>query len=263
MATQPTEIESGDDAPPATEPIELSEVEQLAAEMGWKPEGDYTGSKERWKPAKDFLKTEREISRGLRETVKGLRDTVDRVASASAKQTERALKEQAREINERFAEAVENKDAAGAAAAAKEMRELEASAAPVDPKNLEADFASRNPWYGSNKKATAYAVMTSNELAAKGVPLDKQLEQVEREMRTEFPELFGEEARGTKAPPGVHAPTSRGVTGKKAKGFADLPPEAKRAAEDYAKLFKDRHGKEPEESKASYAKDYWSNAGES
>jgi hypothetical protein len=59
----------------------------------------------------------------------------------------------------------------------------------------------------------------------------------------------------------VAAP-SRSPQGKREKGYADLPPEARRAADDYADLFKQRHGKDPAESKKAYAKDYFANVSE-
>ena len=127
---------------------QLSETEQLAVEMGWKPEAQFTGPDGKWKPARDYIKAERDISRTMRDTVKHLRDQVDRMAAAGTKQTERALKQQADDLNRQFTEAVENKDTAGAAAAAKGMRELEESVRTDAPTgNPDEDFASQNRWY--------------------------------------------------------------------------------------------------------------------
>lgn len=250
-ASSVAELPEQQDAP------QLTEVEQLAAEMGWKPETEFTGPKERWKPARDFVLTEREVSRGLKQDVKRLRDTVDRIASASSKQTERALRQQADEINRKFATAVENKDPNAAAAAAKEMRELETSAQP-ESNDVEADFGRRNPWYGKDEDATAYAISVSQREFGKGASPEKQLEAAEEAVKKRFPELF-EDGSTPKPPPGVHAPNSRSVPGKRKKTYADLPPEAKKAAEDYAQLFKQRHGVDPEKSKTSYAEDYFAN----
>lgn len=133
-----TDKGGGDDAP------QLTETEQLAAEMGWRPQDQYEGDPARWKPAKDYILAERDISRTMKQDVKRLRDQVDRMASASTKQTERALREQAAQLERRFAEAVENKDTAGAAEAARGMRELEATAR-ADQGDAESRFASENP----------------------------------------------------------------------------------------------------------------------
>lgn len=263
MASAPIQQQDDDppppDAPEQQEAPPLTEVEQLAAEMGWKSEGEFTGPKEKWKPARDYVLTERDVSRGLKQDVKRLRDTVDRIASASSKQTERALKQQADEINRKFAEAVENKDPTAAAAAAKEMRELQAEAQPgADGANAEADFGRRHSWYGKDEDATAYAISVAQREFGKGASPEKQLEAAEEAVKKRFPELF-EEGSTPKPPPSVNAPNSRSVQTKRKKTYADLPPEAKKAAEDYAKLFKQRHDIDPEKSKATYAEDYFAN----
>lgn len=239
----------------APEAVELSDVEQLAVEMGWKPEAEYTGDKAKWKPARDFILAEREISRRMKDDVRHLRDQVNRMASASTKQTERALRQQAQEFNRKFNEAVENKDAAAAAEAARGLRELEETAR-AESNATEQDFASNNPWYGTNDEATAYAIAISQREAAKGKSHAEQLSIVEQSVRKRFPELFGEQVVPARQPAEVHTP-SRSVTRSKAKGFADLPVAVKDAAERYAKLFKDKHNIDPEKTKADYARDYW------
>jgi hypothetical protein len=238
--------------------VQLSEVEQLASEMGWKPQTAYTGPEGKWKPAKDYVLAERDISRGLKDTVKGLKDTVDRMAATHSRQTERALKTQADEINARFAKAVENRDQAGAAAATKEMRDLEREAAPSS-QSADADFARDNPWYGQDEDATAYAWAISQREAAKGASTEAQLKAAADGVRKRFPELFGEKP-APKPQPGVSAPTSRAVGVARTKTFADLPAEAKAAAQRYADLYKQRFGAKVEDSLADYAKDYFANA---
>ncbi len=254
MATQPID-DTGDDQSAAEAP-KLSEVEDLAASMGWKPEADYTGDKEKWKPAREFILAEREINRGMKDTVRSLKDTVERMASAGAKQTERMLKKQAEEINARFNEAVENKDSAAAAKAAKEMRELENEAVnTASNSNVEDDFARRNPWYNRDEEATAYAISVCQREAAKGASVHDQLAAVDVAMKKRFPELVGGQQE-RKAPVEVNAP-GRSVARPKAKGYADLPTEVKAAADKFARLAKEKHGVDPEKTKAQYAADFW------
>lgn len=235
---------------------QLSEVEELAIELGWKPETEYTGPEGKWKPAKDWIKVERDINRGLKQDVRGLKEQIDRMAAAGTKQTERALRRQAEELNQRFNEAVENKDAKGAAQAVKELRELEEESRPdTGSADVEADFAKRNPWYGKDEDATAYAIAVSNREAGKGRSHAEQLEAVEEAIRKRFPDVVGEK-REAKAPTAVHAP-GRSVSSRREKGYSDLPATVKAAADKYAKLFHDKHGLDVEKSKAEYAKDYW------
>lgn len=258
MSTNPATITED----PASEAEPLSEVETLAAEMGWTPKGQFTGPEDKWKPANDWLKAERSINRGLKETVKGLKDTVDRLAKTATKTTERMLKEQAGEIEARFTTAVENKDVRGAAAAAKEMDELRIEAAPtVTPKDTEDQFARDNPWYGQDRKATAYAVMVAQELGGRKVPLQEQLALIQAEVRKEFPELFdGTPTAGKKDPPTLATP-ARGTTPKREKGAGDLPPAAKEAMEKFVKLAVEKHKKDPDVIRKQYIADYFDNLG--
>jgi gas vesicle protein len=205
---------------------QLTEVESLAAEMGWRPEAQYSGPKDKWKPAGEWIKTEREINRDLKDTVKRLRGDVEKIATASSKQAERMLTEQAKEIEARFQQAVENQDKAGAAQAAKDMRELEAEARPSGNRDYEAEFTARNPWYGKEDDASAYAVSVAQREAAKGRDPEQQLEAAEAAVKRRFPELFATEERQTltvKPQPGVNQPTSRNPERPRAKTFEDMP----------------------------------------
>lgn len=249
-AEAPTETQ--DSAP------QLSEVEELAFEMGWRPKGQYDGPEGNWRTAKDFLKRI-PSSRDLKREIKSLRDQVDRMGSTATKQQERALAEQARQIQAKFDSAVENGDKGAAADAAKRMRELEAeaTAAHGGGRDYEAEFAEHNPWYKTNRKARAFAISVSVE--NNHLSPEDQLAKVEEEVRAEFPELFQTAAApgAKKSPPSVHAPTNGSARPNKARGFADLPAEARIAAEKFAEDAKRRFGKDPEATRKQYAVDYF------
>jgi len=248
--------ESGDDVtPPDAQTRELSDVERLAADMGWRPDGDGVPNEKR-KSAEAWIKEEREINRSLKKDMRSMREQINRMAETSSKQTERALKRQADELQARFADAVENRDTQGAARAMQELNNLQAEAVNIAPTaNVEQDFASRNPWYGKDDDATAYAVAVSQREHAKGKSAADQIEAVEAAIRKRFPELVGGTST-TKAPAAVNAP-SRATSVKRARGYDDLPADVKRAAESYAKLYAEKFGLNVDESKKEYAKDYW------
>lgn len=249
-----------DGTTPAGDAPQLTEVEALASEMGWKPEAQYSGSAP-WKPAREFIKTEREISRDMRKQVRTLSETVERMAAAGTKQTQRALERQAEELNRAFEQAVENKDTKAAAEAAKGMRELEQearSSAGFDPADTERRFAADNPWYGKDDEATAYAITISQRLAGQGKSVAEQLEAASTGVRKRFPELFADalQTNPRKDPPSLHAPSA--ARGKpKEKGFADLPAAAKAAAESHAKLVASKFGVAEDKAKQDYARDYF------
>lgn len=235
---------------------QLSDVELVAHEMGWRPKSEFDGPEGKWKPAKEYILGEREIRRGNKQEIKRLRETVDRLASAQNRATERALQRQAEELTRKFEESVKNQDTAGAAQAMKEMRQLEEEARPqTDDTDYVAQFTERNQWYGRNVKATALANHISAELGAQGMAKADQLAEIETRMREEMPELFGKapERKATT----TSAPSGRGVA-RKERGFSDLPPEVRRAAEAHAQLAKTRFGVDVDKSKADYARDYWS-----
>jgi hypothetical protein len=267
VATQAEDVDTGaetgtdNDTEVQTEAVELNDVEKLAAEMGWKPETNYAGPKDKWKPAEQWLKAERDINRDLKSTVRSLKDTVDRMASTATKQTERALRRQAEEIEGRWNEAVEKGDKAGAVKATKELRELEESAREVTGSEVdyEAAFQRDNPWYGKDEDASAYAVAVSLREANKGRTPEEQLKTAADAVKQRFPELFDE--KPARRQPAVHEPSRGNGSRPREKGFADLPPDAKRAAESYAELFKDKHNIDPELSKRDYAKDFFANQG--
>lgn len=62
----PNALIQGDPAQPeenAGEPVApaLSEIEQIAAEMGWRPQAEWQGDPNRWTPAKDYILTTRKL----------------------------------------------------------------------------------------------------------------------------------------------------------------------------------------------------------
>jgi hypothetical protein len=274
MATQPIDdqvedLEAGDgfeQVDPALETHESEDIQALAREMGWKPQDEFKGPKEKWTPARPFILKEQEIRRGMRDQIKDLKDTVDRLATSATKQTERALQRQAKEIEARHKEAMESGDAAGVDAAFRDMEALKEEARTVDKPvkagDVEGRFAADNPWYGTHPRATDLAVMVSKQQAKEGVTDPAaQLEAVTAAVRAKFPELFeddGGQTRQRGKEVSVNNPT-RNLNPKREKGWADLPPDAKRAGEQFAQLFHDRHNIPLDTAKANYAKDYFAN----
>jgi hypothetical protein len=268
MATE-TEAEGGPDdaadvivdADNDVAPPELTETEQIASEMGWKPQGEYTGPADKWKPAKDYILTERGVTKTLKQTVKDLKGTVDRMVHTSAKQTERALQAQAEEYERRLEQAVEDGDKEAAKEARRGLAATERQIEKVVG-SPEESFAAENPWYGKDDDATAYAVSISQREAGKGATVEQQLKAAAEGVRKRFPELFDDEPRRQtlKAPPQVNAPQTRSSSQRRGTAFADLPADAKAAASEYAELFV-RKGlvKTKEEALASYARDYFAN----
>jgi hypothetical protein len=242
----------------------LTELEQVAAEIGWKPKEQFKGDEAKWRPAADYIRQSKSIEDSLKGTVKELKGTVDRLASTSAKQTERALQQQAEHYEAMLEQAVEDGDKEAAKQAREGIRntdrQLEQLSKADDP---EERFKSDNPWYGQDDDATAYAVAISQREARKGASFEDQLKAAAEGVRKRFPELFDkqEQRQTLKAPPQVTAP-SRSSSARRGTGYADLPADAKKAADSYAALFNRKFGVPIEKAKADYARDYHANRNE-
>lgn len=241
----------------ATEAPALSEVEQIASDLGWRSKEQFEGPEGAWRPAGEFL---RRIpnTKDMKREIKGLKDTVDRMGRASTAIIEKSLREQAEAINARFAAAEKEGDVRGAVKAAEDMRALEAEAAATRTStgDVEADFARDNPWYGKDEEATTYAIAVSSREGKKGASIEDQLATVQAAVRKRFPELFTSETKGDPKPPAAVSTPSRGMS-PRAKTFATMPPEAQRAAESMAEQAHSRFGKDKDEFKKDYAATYW------
>lgn len=269
MATAP-EIDndqaSGDDTAhdAANDVHDAPEVEALAEKMGWKPKDQFKGDETQWRPASEYILTEREISRSRKDTNKRLEDTVARLSAAHERQMARALSEQEAKLREQYDQAIEDGDKAGVKAAERGLREIEAERADNSP---EKRFAADNPWYGKDDDATAYAVAISQREAAKGASVDDQLKAATAGVRKRFPELFEEGESETalkpkvKAPPSVHAPQSRITQRGPRTDFDSMPADAKSACERNEKLFEQKFGKKPADTRKDFVRDYWANVG--
>lgn len=249
-------------------PRQLTEVEQLAKDMGWDPE--YRGSQ--GKPprsARDWITSTDRRNKNLVREVETLKSSIERIVDATDKQVKREVERRAQEIEERFSAAVDSGDKQGAARAAQEMRDLEAEQQPAGRgRNYEADFARDNPWYGdgpgSDEDATAYAITIATREARKGAKPEQQLKAAADAVRKRFPELFedgnGNEDEG-RAPPKtlmVNAP-ARTTRQRSANSFADMPDAARNAANRFYEAAKLR-GTAPDRKafEAQYAKDFFS-----
>lgn len=249
-ALSPDETQNAPPAQPKT-------VDQFAEEMGWVPKERYTGPEEKWRPADEWLRKEHDINRDLKKKVSRISDQLDRQGEASSRQMARALEKQANQFRQDFADAVANKDTKAAAEAADNLANLRDDIPPE--RDYVKDFADRNPWYGSNRTATALANEISAELGQKNIPKEKQLEMIEAEMRKEMPDLFGS---ARKPAASVASPTG-GRPAPRAKSVSDLPAEAKKAMDTNIRAMKERFGKiDEDEERKIYARDYWGLQGE-
>jgi hypothetical protein len=234
-------IEGDDGAPNAdittnTDNQQPDPYEDLAREAGWSPKEEWKGDPAQWRDPREFIKYGMKRSRESADELRGLKQSVNQIGKTAEVLQRRAVEEARREAEERFANAVENKDHEGARAAREEISRIEAPL-QADPAVEVTDFMSRNgSWFGSNRAATALAQSITADLAARGVTPAEQLRQAEEAVKADFPQLFGQARTPAKQPASVNAPDTRAAQPRaRAKGFADLPAEAQRAGQDFLK----------------------------
>lgn len=219
--------DADNDAPPPA-----PTVEDLASEMGWRPQEEWRGDPDKWKPAHDFMRATVDVNRKVTNRLKGVEEQLSTMARTSATLTERAVAEERQRILSQRKEAIEMGDVEAvdqADAALRELPKLQPEGPPPEAK----DFIERNAWFNTDPEATTWAVNRAEELSKQGIGPARQVAIVEREAKGLFPELFPEPKAKPK-PVQLNQPGNRG--GKTAaKGFSAMPAAAQAAALDYEK----------------------------
>lgn len=228
---------------------QLTEVEALAVEAGWKPASEWKG--EGHQSAADYLKHQAASAQSAKRTAKEQERRLERVAQT----TEKLLRQQEAQLREelelRHSDAVAANDAKQARRIASELQALDAQPS----KDAFEDFKGRNDWYGTNEDASAYAFGVAQMHANKGADAVTQFREVEKAVRVKFPELFTDNPTPQKtALPQVGAPTTR-TASVRAKTFEALPSEAKAASAAFEKRLETPEDKA--KFRKSYAETYW------
>lgn len=226
-------------------------LEDLASELGWSPKENWRGDGgKEWVDAATFLKSNVDSSKALKRDLKATREASERAARAAATITEQALARQRDELLRARQDAFDSADVAAFNKADNQLRSLPTVQADVPATSTESrDFQTRNAdWYGIDPIATQIAYNVCEMHSKRGADFATQLQKAEEEVRKRFPELFTPASKG---PAQVNTSGTRaaGSTSRGPKGYADLPPEMKRAAQDF-----ERRGRATKE---EYAKYYW------
>lgn len=211
---------------------ELTEIEQIAADMGWSPKDQWKGDAEAWKPAGTFLKAGREINKSLRDNMKRMERQLEGISRTTAAMTDRAVQSERAKWEAEHDRAVDDGDKAAAKVASKELARLDATPTKPDTTPEGEDFAASNPWFGKDTEATAYAVNRAQHYADQGLSPTRQLAAVKKDMTELFPDLFSADAKPEpRKQPSVGEPQRTARTGAREKGYATLPPEARKACD--------------------------------
>lgn len=81
-----------DEAPEAEEAVELSEIEQLASELGWKPESHWKGDKTNWTDAATFIRQTKAKAEATRKELIDTKKTIDETVVKRVETMERMVR---------------------------------------------------------------------------------------------------------------------------------------------------------------------------
>lgn len=250
--------EAGNDGQGEEQP-QLSEVDKLAVELGWKPKHEWDGPEDGWTDSAAYLRKSREMSRSLSRELKDMRREVANIGKANAAMTQRALQEQRERLLQEREEAIEMGDKEAFNKAEKKLQSLD-DKQPEGPSEAAQEFAERNAsWFNSDDEATSYAYVRADYYQRKGITdPEKQLAKVEEDVRKRFPEHF----EAPKPPKNVAlgAASRSSSPAPREKGYGTLPNDARKACEEHVRVMKENEGWDDArvaKEKANWAKFYY------
>jgi hypothetical protein len=186
-------------------PEELSNIEQRALEMGWRPKDEFDGSEDDFIDAKEFVRRKplfekiENQSRELKAVRKALDAFKEHYSTVKKTEYERAmtnLKASQKQAVadgdiERYHMLSEAHDNLKEEATKfeKEQSQIQVQD-PVAPHPHFVAWVDRNPWYASQAHMRVFADDLGVRLAAQGMNPDEVLKKVEQEVRKEFPTKF-------------------------------------------------------------------------
>lgn len=229
------------------EEIEVDSIEDKARRMGWVSKDKYKGNPDTWTTAEEFVRKGenelpvvkenfRRLDKKYKELEKDLALMRDNYSSFEKKAYEKAIAE----IKNQQKFAVEDGDVdkyerleLQKEELSKEVKEREVAKTPNPQPEIPQevyDWVEKNSWYNEDMELQAKAEDYSSRLS-KSKPhlsLEENLKEVERQIKTNFPEKFGNSLQSSRRQPVDVLPTNNvtGATSKRLKTFSDLPPEA-------------------------------------
>lgn len=263
MAEEETVQEANEAAHEAA--VSSRDFDAEAREMGWVPEAEFKGPKDKWKPAQQFvedgekilpivrsqLNREREERKREKEEFAKRLERIERMSGENLKRAQEQHKAEVERIRAEMRKAVSEGDEATFDRLERQKDQLEKAApkadAPVDPN---ADLATRqeawrakNTWFDEDFEMQDFAIRYSDFHGRRNPHLsfEENMKAVEAEVRRKFPERFGEKRPAANGHAAVDGGGSFSAPARKDGLFAKLPAEAREQAKKdvAAGLYKD------------------------
>ncbi len=226
------------------------DYETEAVSQGWKEDGPLD--------AKEFVEKGEKIAGILKSKNDRLEDKVDRqgVEIQGLKESNKQFGEyhkqtlesqrqkdagRVSQLEEQLAQAVTDGDGQAFQQTRNELESmkpqqqsdtiLEESAAAWN--QLSQDWASENKWYNENRKLGACADGISDQIRSEGYSGQAYFSEITKRVREDFPEEF--ENPNQSMPAGVEAGGQLSTLDSKVQTYANLPPDAKAACDNFVK----------------------------
>ncbi len=175
-------------------------LEEEARAEGWVPEDEYTGDKNKWIDAKEFLNRGplfKKIDSVTRDN-KALRQAIADMQDLHKKDREVQYKKALAEVRAEKKAALLEGDADAVIDADEKiemLRDAQKESTPRVPEAAEAhpefvNWVGRNAWYENNRGMRAFADAVGIEFRNQGMTPNEVLKAVEKEVRKEFPNRF-------------------------------------------------------------------------
>jgi hypothetical protein len=215
--------------------VQVSEVEQEAMALGWKPEEDFkadpANENKKWRTAEDFMDRKSLFDKidSYSRKVKDLERGINSLSQHNAKIEQSAYERALRELRSERKEALENGDVVLAEEIRDRIDEVKEQqrtvvAQPQQPAVHPefVAFVDRNRWYETDPDMRAYADGYAQQLMSQGIrDPEKALPMLERKVREVFAGKF-------RNPNKDRAPVLEGGKGKvKSDSFVLTPDEEK------------------------------------
>ena len=231
------------DTTPSNEPeVTLTPAEEKAMEQGWVPEDQWDGEPEQWRPAKEFLERG-ELFKKIEDqnrTIKEFKRALDDLKGNHAKTRETEYARALATLKQQKRTALEEGDAAAVIQLDDEIDLVKDEQTRLKQQNsqqtevgINPEFASwvdKNKWYETNEPMKAYADALGRSLAVKGMSPSAVLQEVEKQVKLEFPNKFTNPNRNK--PGAVEGSSSKGG---KSGGDVSLSDEERRVMQRFVR----------------------------
>jgi hypothetical protein len=185
-------------------PPQVSEIEQRALEMGWRPKEEFDGPEDEFIDAKEFVRRKPlfdKIETQSKE-IKAVRKAIDALKEHYSQREEAAVKAALGKLKEARKEAIANSDGESYEMINTEIERVEAESKRIkqlqvtqEEPEIHPEFqawTNRNPWYADVKYMRAWADDFGQTLHRNNPDLNPSqvLKKVEEAVRKEFPHKF-------------------------------------------------------------------------